>query len=210
MDRAKDITDDGWPSDLSADLILKPAVNVKISVGPSFSRQIEPKQFVTNVSDPANTAFGGLRNVFARLDQHTLSMNTRGNATFTPNLTLEMFAQPFLASGRYTDLEEYRAPRSGDVFLYGRDVVTLVEHRDATGHLVRSTIDPDSAGPAAPFDVGNPDFNLHSLRGPPCCGGRTGPAPRCSSPGRRSARGPTRSATSISTGTGRRCSATGR
>jgi hypothetical protein len=164
-DRAIDITDEGWGSDLSADLILKPAVNLKISVGPSYSRQIEPKQFVTNVDDPTNTRFGGFRNVFARLDQRTLSMNTRINATFTPTLTLEMFAQPFLASGRYTELKEYRAPRSGDVFIYGREVGTLEEHRDASGHLVSSTIDPDGAGPAAAFDVDNPDFNLHSLRG---------------------------------------------
>jgi hypothetical protein len=27
------------------------------------------------------------------------------------------------------------------------------------------TIDPDGAGPAAPFTIGNPDFNYRSLRG---------------------------------------------
>jgi hypothetical protein len=165
-DRAKDITDDGWNADAYADLIIKPAVNLKISFGPSFSRQIEPKQFVTNIDDATNIQFGGLRNVFARLDQRTLSMNTRVNATFTPNLTLELFAQPFLASGRYSELKEYRAPRSGEVFIYGKDVGTLVEQRDATGHLVASTVDPDGvAGPAAAFDVDNPDFNVRSLRG---------------------------------------------
>jgi hypothetical protein len=164
-DKAKDIIDDGWNGDGFADLIIKPAVNLRITFGPSFSRQVEPKQFVTNIDDPTNTRFGGLRSVFARLDQRTLSMNTRVNATFTPNLTLEMFAQPFLASGHYTDLNEYQAPRSGDVFLYGRDVGTVVEQRDATGHLVKYTVDPDGAGPAAAFDVDNPDFNVRSLRG---------------------------------------------
>jgi hypothetical protein len=164
-DKAKDITDDGWNGDGFAELIIKPAVNLRITFGPSFSRQVEPKQFVTNIDDPTNTRFGGLRSVFARLDQRTLSMNTRVNATFTPNLTLEMFAQPFLASGHYTDLNEYQAPRSGDVFLYGRDVGTVVEQRDATGHLVKYTVDPDGAGPAAAFDVDNPDFNVRSLRG---------------------------------------------
>jgi hypothetical protein len=166
LDRAKDITDDGWNASAYSDLILKPAVNLKISFGPSFSRQIEPKQFVTNVDDATNTRFGGLRNVFARLDQRTLSMNTRVNATFTPNLTLELFAQPFLASGRYSDLSEYQAPRSGDVFIYGTDVGKVVPQRDATGHLVSYRVDPDGdAGPAAAFDVDNPDFNVRSLRG---------------------------------------------
>jgi hypothetical protein len=164
-DRGRDITDDGWNGDGYADLIIKPAVNLRISFGPSFSRQIEPRQFVTNVTDATNTAFGGMRSVFARLDQRTLSMNTRVNATFTPNLTLELFAQPFLASGRYTELKEYQAPRSGDVFVYGRDIGTIVEHRDALEHLVNYTVDPDGSGPAASFDIGNPDFNVRSLRG---------------------------------------------
>jgi hypothetical protein len=164
-DHARDITDDGWAADGYGDLIIKPAVNIRLSFGPSVSRQIEPKQFVTNVSDATNTAFGGLRNVFAELDQHSVSMNTRLNATFTPNLTLELFAQPFLASGHYSALKEYAAPRTSDVKVYGQDVGTITETRDQYGHLEKYTIDPDGAGPAAAFDVDNPDFNIRSLRG---------------------------------------------
>ena len=37
--------------------------------------------------------------------------------------------------------------------------------RDAKGTLIRSRIDPDGDGPAAAFDIGNPNFNFHSLRG---------------------------------------------
>jgi hypothetical protein len=33
------------------------------------------------------------------------------------------------------------------------------------GHVDAYTIDPDGAGPAAAFTVGNPDFNIRSLRG---------------------------------------------
>ena len=164
-DRAKDITDDGWNADGYADLIIKPRENLRISFGPQFSRQVEPKQFVANVDDATATAFGGKRSVFARMDQRTFSMNTRVNATFTPTLTLEMFAQPFLASGHYTDLNEFVAPRSGEVYLYGRDVGTLRVDRDATGHVTNYHVDPDGTGPAAAFDVSNPDFNVRSLRG---------------------------------------------
>ena len=164
-DHARDITDDGWQGSASADLTVKPAVNLQISVGPSFSRSIEPRQFVTNVGDATATAFGGTRSVFATLDQRNLSMNTRINATFTPNLTLELFAQPFIASGHYTELKEYRAPRSGEVYRYGTDVGNIREQRDAAGQLESYHIDPDSTGPAAAFDVGNPDFNFRSLRG---------------------------------------------
>jgi hypothetical protein len=164
-DGGKAITDDGWNSSGFAELTFKPAVNLRISLGPSFSRQVTPKQFVTNVADATNTSFGGLRNVFARLDQRTLAVNTRVNATFTPNLTLELFAQPLLASGSYTELKEFQAPRSSDVFVYGRDIGTIAERRDASGRVIGYTVDPDGPGPARAFQVDNPDFNVRSLRG---------------------------------------------
>jgi hypothetical protein len=171
----RDITDEGWSADGYVDLIIKPRENIRISFGPSYSRNVEPKQFVTNIDDATDTRFGGLRSVFAALDQHSLSMNTRLNATFSPTLTLELFAQPFLASGRYTSLKEYAAPRTSDVLLYGRnvggDIGTLIQLRDATtGRLTGYRIEPDSVGPtsngpAPAFTVDNPDFNVRSLRG---------------------------------------------
>jgi hypothetical protein len=87
------------------------------------------------------------------------------NATFTPNLTLELFAQPFLASGHYTSFKEFAKPKSGDMIHFGRDngstVTTLT---DASGQKIYQ-IDPDGVGAAAAFDIGNPDFNVRSLRG---------------------------------------------
>jgi hypothetical protein len=164
-DYATDITDDGWSGSGYASLILKPRENIRLSFGPSYSRSIEPKQFVANIDDATNVAFGGLRNVFAELDQHSLSMNTRLNATFSPTLTLELFAQPFLASGNYSELKEYAAPRTGNVLLYGRDVGTLVEERNAAGLVTQYRVDPDGPGSASEFTVDNPDFNVRSLRG---------------------------------------------
>ncbi|MEP6733755.1 MAG: DUF5916 domain-containing protein, partial [bacterium] len=160
----QDITDNGWNADGFADLILKPLVNLRLSFGPSYSRNIEPSQYVTTITDPTATAFGGQRNVFARLDQHSLSMNTRLNATFTPNLTLELFAQPFLASGAYDELKEYAAPRTSDTRRYGVDMGSVLPV-NGSGTIATYHIDPDGAGPAAAFDVSNPDFNVRSLRG---------------------------------------------
>jgi hypothetical protein len=161
----KDITDEGWNADGFADLIIKPFVNLRVSFGPYYSRNVEPKQYVTSVSDATIPQYGNVRNVFARLDQHSLSMNTRVNATFTPNLTLELFAQPFLASGAYDQMKEYAAPRTSSTLNYGTDVGTLTVQRGVTGQVTAYRIDPDATGPAAAFDVGNPDFNMRSLRG---------------------------------------------
>lgn len=165
FDYGNGIADDGWTGDLYGTVIIKPRENLRLSFGPQYSRNMDPQQFLMNVTDPTATTFGGVRSVFATIEQTSLSMNTRINATFSPTLTLELFAQPFLASGHYTNPKEYRAPRTNAVNVYGRDIGTVVEERDASGVLQRFRIDPDGAGPAAEFTVGNPDFNIRSLRG---------------------------------------------
>ena len=146
-------------------LVVKPTDNVRFSLGPSYLWDFEPRAYVTNVDDATATQFAGMRTVFAALEQHNLSMSTRLDATFTPNLTLELFLQPLIASGRYRDLKEHRAPRTSETLLYGRDVGTLATTLDQTGRATEYRIDPDGAGPALPFTVANPDFNVRSLRG---------------------------------------------
>ncbi len=98
--------------------------------------------------------------MFADLEQTTLSMDTRLNVTFTPDLSLELYAQPFIASGDYGALKELKAPGTFDFLRYGIDAgqVTVDEDGD-------STVDPDGAGPAESFTIGNRDFNRVSLRG---------------------------------------------
>jgi hypothetical protein len=91
-------------------------------------------------------------------------MDTRVNATFTPTLTLQLFAQPFLASGHYTSFKEFARPRSGDMTFYGRDNGSTVAKVTEDGETLYR-IDPDGSGTAAPFTIGNPDFNVRSLRG---------------------------------------------
>ena len=131
----RSIADKGWSSEGELSLVVKPRENLRLSIGPSYSRNIDKQQFVANVNDVTATPFAGMRSVFAELDQRSVSMNTRLNATFSPTLTLELFAQPFLASGRYGVLKEYAAPRSGKVLLYGPDVGTVLEVRDPDGRL---------------------------------------------------------------------------
>jgi len=99
------------------------------------------------------------------LDEPLLSLETRASFTFTPTMTLEVYAQPFFAAGRYSSFEEYVAPRSKQVAVYGRDRGTISEIRDTTGRIAQYAVDPDAAGPAQPFTFDNPNFSQQSLRG---------------------------------------------
>jgi hypothetical protein len=139
-----------------------PASNVSLSVGPSYSYGESRAMYVTGVSDPTATAFGGVRYVFSDLYQRELSMETRLNITFTPTLTLELYAQPFVSSAQYAHLKEFAAPRTLDKLVYGKDVGTLAVRGTNPRVFV---VDPDGAGPAASFEVTDPSFTLRSLRG---------------------------------------------
>ncbi len=139
-----------------------PASNVAVTVGPAYSYGESRAQYVTRISDPTATAFGGARYVFSDLYRRDLGMDTRLNITFTPTLTLELYAQPFISSAQYAHLKEFAAPRALDKLVYGKDVGTLTVR--ATDPRV-FVVDPDGGGPAAEFAVTDPSFTLRSLRG---------------------------------------------
>ncbi|HUG39564.1 MAG TPA: DUF5916 domain-containing protein [Longimicrobiales bacterium] len=140
---------------------LKPASNVFIQLSPGYSSDEGDAQYVTAVDDPTAAAFYGTRYVFGFIRTRTISLNTRLNWTFTPDLTLQLFAQPFIASGDYSSFREFAAPRTIDKVVYGEDVGTIA-YDDAAREY---TVDPDGAGPAAAFSFGDPDFTTSALRG---------------------------------------------
>ncbi len=149
---------------LTPNATLKFGSNTSVNFAPSYSHS-RGTQYVMRQDDPTANAFYGRRNVFARIDQRSLSLDTRLNVTFTPSLTLELYAQPFVANGRYSSFEEFAAPRELRKVVYGRDVGAITEQRDVDGALTGYLVDPDGAGPAESFVISNPDFSLRSLRG---------------------------------------------
>ena len=146
---------------------IKPSSRVLVNLSPSLDIDNTAQQYVTAVTDPTVAPqFAGTRYVFGRLAQKTLSMDTRLNMTFTPNLSLQMFAQPFLSSGKYTSFKEFAEVKSRRMYFFGRDNgSTVTRNVDAQSGAVSYTIDPDGGGPAPAFSFDNPDFNFRSLRG---------------------------------------------
>ena len=149
-----------WNSVLDVNLTYRIRENWEVQFGPQYSRSFTSAQYVTAVDDALAELTFGRRYVFAPLEQTTLAFETRLNVTLSPTLSFELYAQPFLSSGDFGDLEEFRAPGTFDFVRYGRDVGTLIDRGD--GHLV---VDPDGGGPADEFVVANRDFNLRSLLG---------------------------------------------
>src|SRR5690606_4923623 len=98
---------------------------VEVQVGPNLSWSRVAAQYVTTVTDEFADHTYGKRYIFADLDQTTLGIDTRVNVTFTPELSFELYAQPFISSGDYLTLKELRAARTFDFIEYGVDAGTV-------------------------------------------------------------------------------------
>ena len=113
---------------LDTNLTFRPTSFLSISGGPGWNHNLEESQWVENVADG--------RYVFAQLDQTTVSWTTRVNYTITPELSVQVYAVPFVSAGdydRYKRLVNGRAPAYADRYA------------------------------ATDYD-GNPDFNYRSFR----------------------------------------------
>ena len=106
--------DGGWSHNGGLSLNYRPTSSVRLSVGPNLSRSRNPAQWVDTQSDETATATYGNRYVFATVDATELSMDTRVDWTFTPTLSLQLFAQPFVSSNRFHDYRSLARPRSFD------------------------------------------------------------------------------------------------
>lgn len=97
-------TDEGktYGSSLSPYVNLRVSPQLQASFGVDISRDRDNTQWHSNVTD----AEGVTHYTFARINQRTISMNTRLNYTVTPDLTFEFYGQPFVATGRYSDFRE--------------------------------------------------------------------------------------------------------
>ena len=149
----------------STGINLRPASNVSMSVNPGYNVSTSSVQYVGAFADPEASGFFGTRYIMADLRQKTLSFDTRLNMTFTPTLTLELYAQPFISSVHYKNFKQFAAPRTQNLQAFGKDVGTIASTTDASGTVTGYAIDPDGSGPAGTINLSNPDFNFRSLRG---------------------------------------------
>jgi hypothetical protein len=167
---------DGWSRGASVQADIRPSTALRVRVGPNLYRARTTDQYVRSDADPAAEPFGR-RWLFAELDQTTLSMDTRVEWTFTPNLSLQLFAQPFVSAGSYDRFKEFGAAGTRDFAVLGEDRGTVCPF--VTNGLRSYAVDPVGSAPCpetlAPRNTpegarfttrfGDPNFTFRSLRG---------------------------------------------
>jgi len=150
----------GWSLELLPKLTLRPSSAVSLGLAPEYLVGRTAAQYVTTVSDTFAKNTFLARYVFAQLMQHQLSATLHFNATFSPTLSFQLYAQPFTFTGAYQGFKELRAPGTFTFNTYGRDNGSTIT-RTGTAYAIDPD-GPDSAS-APPFTVGDPDFRTRSL-----------------------------------------------
>jgi hypothetical protein len=93
----------------SASFDLRIATRFSMTLGLTASRRVDNQQWVRNFGSAlADTT----HYTFARLRQSTVGVTTRASWTATPDLSLQLYAQPFVSVGSFNDWRELSDPRA--------------------------------------------------------------------------------------------------
>ncbi len=113
--------------EISPYINYRPSSYLTVNTGLGLNWNTDDSQWIEQAGD---------HYVFGHLQQRTVSLNTRVNYAITPTLTIQLYAEPFVSAGAYTNFKELVDGRAGSY-----------ESR------------------YAPYAYsGNPDFNYRSFR----------------------------------------------
>jgi len=140
---------DSWTLGVSPSLRFRPSGRVTFSVGSFINKNVNDRQWVgrVNLAEP--------HYVHGRIDQNTVGLTARVDYAFTPTVSLQLYAEPFVSAGSYLDYKQVANPvaaRYADRF-----VALDAEVVDGT---VRADLDGDGTREA----FGAPDFNFKQFR----------------------------------------------
>jgi hypothetical protein len=164
-------------TNLGAYVTARPATSVTVAIGPDWSDRAYEAILVHTRDDATATATFGKRYVFGEVRRRSIAMTTRVDVTFTPNLTLQTYLQPFAAVADYDALgfKELARPGTRDFVRFGGAVrrsdgaVTTADGSTlctpGSGSYCYA-YDPDGPGGADPvFAFATPDQTVRSMRG---------------------------------------------
>jgi hypothetical protein len=152
---------DGWGSETGLEFNFRPTGALTLRIMPSYSKSRSIAFYVTQQEDSLATATYGGRYVFSRLIQEGLDVTVRADLSITPDLSLQLWAQPYTASGDYASYKELAQPGTFNFFRYGVDGNSTLDFDSESNTY---TVNPDGPGPAEPFTFSNPDFSFRSIR----------------------------------------------
>jgi hypothetical protein len=138
-----------------AELSLRPSNRVSLTAGANHLRLNDDLQYVTTAETAA-----GPRWVLGRIHQDVWSLTLRLNVAIAPDLTVQYYGSPFIATGRYTNLR-----RATNTLAHAYEDRF---HRYGPGEIAFSpaanAYDVTETAGGARFSFANPDFSFRQFR----------------------------------------------
>lgn len=152
---------DGWLYRFQGDFTTRLSDRMQLSLYPYYQREEQPRQYVTTLTTTqgGQNTYGN-RYVFSRIARTTISLQVRANYFFTPDISLEFYGEPFVASGRFFDHGELARGGTHDLLMYGSDGTAITQASDTSDYIVT---DNNVAG-GEQFEVPNRDFHALFFR----------------------------------------------
>jgi hypothetical protein len=133
---------------------VRPSSRAELSMQPSVTQVVNPTQYVETATGGGDTTY-----VVGALRQTTRAVTARLNLTFTPQLSLQLYAQPFLSAGRYRGLGQVMnagaRDAAGRVSVFGASAVTRAGEE---------TLRIDRGPGRSTLEVDDPDFTVRELK----------------------------------------------
>jgi len=150
----------------------RPFPSVWLSVRPEYETRRNDAQWVDRMDETIDGTVVP-HYVYGELDSRILDLSARGRVSFTPELSVELFLQPFVAIGEYRHFKELVEPET-----YTFTAFDLGENRDFHRRSLKSNLvlrwefQPGSqlyvvwsqSRSASIDDVGEEDLELNPLR----------------------------------------------
>jgi hypothetical protein len=119
--------DSSWEKGARITAVYRPTTNLNLQLSPSFTREYTYTQYVTTI---------GTHYVFSGIDQNTFELGTRADWTVSSKLSLQLYLQPFIATGDYHDFRELARPRSDQYLPFAFDDNPDFDFRSLRGSAV--------------------------------------------------------------------------
>jgi hypothetical protein len=136
---------------LTSTLTWRPAARAELGIGASLNRERWSPQLLAKVVRDDQTDY-----LVSDVSQRTLSTTLRAGLTFSPTLTLQLWAEPFTSSARYLDPRRVVAPRA--IAVADRYAPVDVVREDG---MLDADLDRDGT---VDVRLAEPDFTTTSLR----------------------------------------------
>lgn len=140
---------------VNGSLRYSPYYSVSLRLEPGVSLQRDRAQYLASLPDSQAGHTYGNRYLFSELDLMTVDLGLRMRWTLNPDLSIQLFAQPLLSSGRFSRFSELAEPGTYAFTEYGVDA-GRIEQLDGGYRITPEQGDA--------FRLEDPDFLRRSLR----------------------------------------------